>query len=553
MAELDSSKAPIANVSRFLDQISERSGDRTALLAPRGRDRSGEIDYLSLSFAELRREQDNWARHMRDAGVGRGTRVLLMARPGLPLIAVCFALFKLGAVPIVIDPGMGLRPFLSCVRRSRPSAIVGLPLAIWVSRIFPAAFRTVSRKIKLGGGLSRAPIAKEPGALKGEFTKSDDLAAILFTSGSTGPAKGVCYEHGMFEAQVLAIGRQYGIEEGEVDLPMLPIFALFNPALGMTTVIPEINPSKPASVDPVKIVQAIRQCDVTNSFGSPVLWKKIGAYCQTKGITLPSLKRILMAGASVPPQLFRDFKTILPRGTVHSPYGATEILPVSSIDGDQVLDETAELTERGGGTCVGKPLPGVEVRIVEIRDGKLEAEALKDPLPPGEVGEIIVSGPSVTREYDNLPEATVKSKIRAEDRIWHRMGDLGYLDEKARLWFCGRLAERIQIGKKTYLTDCCEGVFNALPEVYRSALVSLERDGERIPCIAIQPMEGSFPKTLLERNRFIEGLKNVAATTEMTGDIREFVFRKVFPVDVRHNAKINRIELANVLRREAVD
>ena len=553
MAELDSSMAPVANVSRFLDQMSERRGDRLALLAPRGRKRSGEINYLSLSFAELRREQDNWGRYLREAGVERGTRVLLMARPGLPLIAICFALFKLGAVPIVIDPGMGLRSFLSCVRRSRPTALVGISLAIWVSRIFPAAFRTVTIKIKLGGGLSRAPIAKESGAFRGEFTKSNDLAAILFTSGSTGPAKGVCYEHGMFEAQVIAIGRQYGIEEGEVDLPMLPIFALFNPALGMTTVIPEINPSKPATVDPAKIIQAIRQCDVTNSFGSPVLWKKIGGYCQANGITLPSLRRILMAGSSVPPHLFRDFKEILPQGVVHSPYGATEILPVSSIVGEQALEETAELTERGRGTCVGKPLPGVEVRIGKISDDWLGKEALEDALPPGEVGEIIVSGPSVTREYDNLPEATNRSKIRTEDCIWHRMGDLGYLDEKGRLWFCGRLAERIQIGKKTYLTDCCEGVFNALPDVYRSALVSLEKDGERVPCMAIQPRQGTFPKTRLERNQFIEGLKKAAASTGMTGDIREFVFRKTFPVDVRHNAKINRIELARLLRRKVAD
>ena len=553
MAELDSSMAPVANVSRFLDQMSERRGDRLALLAPSGRKRSGEINYLSLSFAELRREQDNWGRYLREAGVERGTRVLLMARPGLPLIAICFALFKLGAVPIVIDPGMGWRSFLSCVRRSRPTALVGISLAIWVSRIFPAAFRTVTIKIKLGGGLSRAPIAKESGAFRGEFTKSNDLAAILFTSGSTGPAKGVCYEHGMFEAQVIAIGRQYGIEEGEVDLPMLPIFALFNPALGMTTVIPEINPSKPATVDPAKIIQAIRQCDVTNSFGSPVLWKKIGGYCQANGITLPSLRRILMAGSSVPPHLFRDFKEILPQGVVHSPYGATEILPVSSIVGEQALEETAELTERGRGTCVGKPLPGVEVRIGKISDDWLGKEALEDALPPGEVGEIIVSGPSVTREYDNLPEATNRSKIRTEDCIWHRMGDLGYLAEKGRLWFCGRLAERIQIGKKTYLTDCCEGVFNALPDVYRSALVSLEKDGERVPCMAIQPRQGTFPKTRLERNQFIEGLKKAAASTGMTGDIREFVFRKTFPVDVRHNAKINRIELARLLRRKVAD
>ena len=215
------------------------------------------------------------------------------------------------------------------------------------------------------------------GEIAAAETTARDLAAILFTSGSTGPPKGVCYEHGMFEAQVSAIREQYGISEGEVDLPMLPIFALFNPALGMTTVVPEINPSKPATVDPAKIVQAIQQCGVTNSFGSPVLWKKIGAYCVERGETLPSLKRILMAGASVPPPLMGQFRKILDQGQVHSPYGATEVLPVSSISDGEVLGETAHLTTQGKGTCVGRPLPGVEVKIVPVSDEPLDASALE--------------------------------------------------------------------------------------------------------------------------------------------------------------------------------
>src|SRR5690606_34747712 len=198
---------------------------------------------------------------------------------------------------------------------------------------------------------------------------------------------------------------------GEVDLPMLPIFALFNPALGMTTVVPEIDPSKPATVDPAKVVQAIRQCGVTNSFGSPALWTKIGAYCVSHDIKLPSLKRILMAGAPVPPALMRQFQGILADGHVHSPYGATEVLPVSSVSDGEVLGFAAERSARGEGTCVGKVLPGVEARILATSDGVLSAGDLERPLPPGEIGEIVVTGPSVTKAYDALPEATALAKI----------------------------------------------------------------------------------------------------------------------------------------------
>ena len=306
----------IVNVSRFLDEKAVSQPKVPALMVPRGRLSDGSIDYLKLSFAELATEQDAWAKRFLDTGIGRGSRVLLMVKPGLPLIAICFALFKIGAVPIVIDPGMGLKSFLNCVRRSQPDYMVGISLAIWVSRLFRGSFKSLKGKVKVAGG----PLARstKPGAARVEVapapTQRDELAAILFTSGSTGAPKGVCYEHGMFEAQVEAIREQYDIQPGEVDLPMLPVFALFNPALGMTTVVPEVNPSRPATVDPKKIVQAIHQCGVTNTFGSPALWTKIGAYCSDNDIKLPTLNRILMAGAPVPPALMRQFKDILVDG-----------------------------------------------------------------------------------------------------------------------------------------------------------------------------------------------------------------------------------------------
>ncbi len=534
----------VSNVSRYLDEMAVRMGERPALMIPRGRVAAGRIDYLTLTFAELAGEQDAWARLLIGRGIHKGSRVLLMARPGLPLIALCFALFKIGAVPIVIDPGLGLRSFLSCVRRSQPDALVGISLAIWISCLFRGSFKSLQARVKVGGALARAPRSGQTDALPAANTSPEDLAAILFTSGSTGPPKGVRYEHGMFEAQVSAIREQYQIAEGEIDLPMLPIFALFNPALGMTTVVPEINPSRPATVDPAKIVQAIKQCGVTNSFGSPVLWKKIGVYCDERGETLPSLKRILMAGASVPPALMKQYRGILGEGQVHSPYGATEVLPVSSISDHEVLSETAASTEQGKGTCVGRPLPGVEVKIIGITDFPVDADALERPLPPGQIGEIVATGPSVTREYDGLQEATRAAKIFEGPRTWHRMGDLGYLDERGRIWFCGRKAERVEATGERYFTDCCEGVFNPLPNVFRTALIALQRDGQTVPALVVEPIKGAFPQTETERSRFIEGLLEAAKTTPATSGIKDFLFEKSFPVDVRHNAKINRLALA---------
>ena len=317
----------------------------------------------------------------------------------------------------------------------------------------------------------------------------------MFTSGSTGSPKGVRYEHGMFEAQIEILRQAYGIQPGEVDLPMLPIFALFNPALGMTTVVPEIDPRRPASVDPARIVQAILQEKVTNSFGSPTLWRIVGDHCRSRGIALPSLRRVLCAGAPVPAALWRDSRSFIPNGLLHSPYGATEALPVSTISSEE------HAAAFGTGAAVGRPLPGISVRIIAIGDEPIPDLEGSPALGIGEIGEIIVSGPVVTKEYDSLPEATALAKIFEEDpgagarkRVWHRMGDCGYLDAQGMLWFCGRKAERVVTKAGTMHTEPCERVFRQHPRAARCALIGLGTRGDQQPALVVETRVRSPPR-----------------------------------------------------------
>ena len=510
--------------------------DRPALKIPRGRTSSGKIDYACLSFRELSQEAAAWRRRFEEKGIARGDRVLVMVKPGLPLIAGAFGLFSLGAVPVVIDPGMGLKAFLACVERSQPKALLGIPMAQAVSFLFRAPFRSVKSRVLASSSLTARLAEGFAGtAAPAADTREDDLAAVLFTSGSTGAPKGVCYEHGMFEAQVRLIGATYGIEPGEIDLPLLPIFALFNPALGMTTIVPEIDPKRPAEVDPAKIVQAILQEGVTTSFGSPTLWTKIADHCLATGTTLPTMRRVLCAGAPVPASLWKAASTFLPQGKLHSPYGATEALPVSSVSQDDIDFESVR------GACVGKPVPEIDVRIIAIHDGPLRTLAETSEVTEGGIGEVIVRGPVVTKAYDALPEATARAKISGPDgQVWHRMGDCARLDPQGRLWFQGRMVERVQSSLGTFFTEPCEQVFRAHPKVRRCALVGLGEAPRILPGIVVE----AAPESSSQCRAFARELRALALAHPHTAAIRRFYFHPKFPVDVRHNAKIHRLTLA---------
>jgi len=504
----------------------------TALKVPRGRNAAGAIDYLSLDFSALRAETDAWCAKLAARGVRRGDRTLVMVRPGLPLIASAFALFKIGAVPVIIDPGMGLGNFLACVARSRPRALVGIPIAQVLSRVCRRAFRTVGARVPVSGSHT-ARIEGAAAAIDAANAEPGELAAILFTSGSTGSPKGVCYEHGMFDAQVALIRETYGIEPGEVDLPLLPIFALFNPALGMTSIIPEVDPRHPARADPARIVQAIQQERVTNSFGSPTLWRKVAAYCGERKLSLPGLRRILCAGAPVPADLWESSRAMLPNGQLHSPYGATEALPVSTVSAGEIDADSVR------GACVGRPVAGMQAAIISFSDQPVTSLAPGSLLASGSVGEIIVRGPVVTREYDGLPEATAAAKVPdppPPGGFWHRMGDCGMLDDSGRLWFLGRKAERVLTKDATYFTEPCEQVFRRHPRARRCALVGVRSQ----PALVAE----TATRGRADAQALAAELRALALLHPHTAAIRTFLFKAQFPVDARHNAKIHRLALS---------
>jgi acyl-CoA synthetase (AMP-forming)/AMP-acid ligase II len=549
------------NIADRLRQSAQLVPTQRAVVFPETRDRASRVAWTHLTFQQLDHEADAIARGLIDMGVRPCDRIVVMVRPSIEFIALTFGVFRSGAVCSLIDPGMGKKSVLKCLDEVDPDGFLAITPVHLVRRLMPWRYRRARFNVIVGpnkrrlGCVSYRELVESGRRLSIPLpqTRSTDAAAIIFTSGSTGPPKGVLYEHGMFDAQVDLIRNHYRPDPGEIDLPGFPLFALFNLAMQVTTVIPDMDPTRPAKVNPERILEAIRCQGVTQAYGSPALWNRVGRYCEQHAVQLPTLRRILSAGAPVPIHVLKRMTAALnDSADVFTPYGATECLPVASIGGRTVLNETAMLTAQGKGTCIGTIFDGMEVRIIATSFDPIAEISQTRELPQGEIGEIIVKGPVATREYFRRDDATQMAKIRDGDSFWHRMGDVGYFDNTRRLWFCGRKAHIVRSASGPMYSVCCEAIFNNHPRIYRSALVGVssppvkgsEPNQNQLPVIVVEPEDGAFPRTQSEKARLKEELLTLASANRLTASIRDLLFHRSLPVDTRHNVKINREALA---------
>lgn len=534
-----------ANIAGCMSEMARRLPNQLALVVPRGRHQPLTEGYIRFDLIS-----NLCARGLRQVGITENMRTVVMIPPGDSLAVFVFALFKLGAIPVMIDPGMGLRGIGKCIADAAPAAFVGTAKAHWGRRLLGWGRPTVTIKVMTDNndfGVHGVEDIVEKGASQSFVASTtrlaDDHAAILFTSGSTGPAKGAVYTHGMFQEQIRVLRDEFRIQPGEVDLCTFPLFALFAPALGMTSIVPDMNPTRPALADPRKLVQAILDYEVTNLFGSPALINVLSRYGEQHSIKLPTLRRVISAGAPVSASVVERMSRMLQPGVqVYTPYGATEALPISVIGSDEILGETSRKTDQGAGICVGRTVGNIQARIVAIHDEPLPCDsAATIELPTGQRGEICVSGPVVSQSYWNRPDADALHKFRSAGVVWHRTGDIGYFDDLGRLWFCGRKAHRVVLPDQTLFTIPVEAVFNAHPDVYRTALVGVARGRRLIPALCIE-----LERRCRRRTRdVIAELKSIQGRHPHTGAVQHFLIHRGFPVDIRHNAKINREQLGH--------
>lgn len=613
----------------------QQNPDKIALYYPKGE------GYIHLTFRDLEKRASAVSCGLASLGVRKGDKVLLFVRPSLDFPVISYALFKMGAVAVLIDPGMGKKNLMKCIESVRPDALIAVGEVFVGKAIYRSVFSSVKLSVvvdspsetglkkgllkfvaKFLGAHSLEEVEKlgqesqapsEKGSSESVNLNKEELAAIVFTSGGTGRPKGVEYSQGIYTHQVDLLQNMYGLTQEDIDLPAFPLFALFTLAMGMTVVIPDMDPTKPAKACPKRLIKHITEKKVTFAGGSPAIWERVASYAAESGIKLPSLRVLTMFGAPVRSFLHERFAEILPSGDTFTPYGATECLPVSSVSGSYLMKRKfGENDTPGRGTCVGKPAPGTEIKIVKFASDEILQVNSENELGTGEIGEIIVRAPQATRRYYGLEEKTRLAKIGdSNGGFWHRMGDLGYLDSEGHLWFCGRAVHAVRLSGETLYSVNTESYFNQLPWVKRSALVQIvekdvslpgdlspgdlsedrskevivKRSGETQSSTTGMPdFKGSVITRGIDRKGAKDGkdgkdgkntgftatrqrlaagivvevkkgaelpsdalkqLKEQASRGELHEKLSEFYLCEDFPVDVRHNIKIDRAKLSS--------
>ena len=515
------------------------------------------LHYAHTTYGDLGKLINQYQRGLSDAGLAPGDRVLMLVTPGADFLALSIAVAGRGATPVFVDPGIGIEKLSQCIKDAAPHAFIGSPKAHLLRYLRRSLFSRLkfyvvaaewafSRGKSLGHfkRFANAPLSPVPLPVHQQDggIRAHNSALIACTSGATGTPKCVVLTNEMLAAQLRAIRDTLGQQSGGRDLTLLPIFSLFNVALGVTSVFPDLPVGKPLALDAAQVVKLVGDLGIQSSFGSPTLWNKIAEYAFRSGVTLPTIQRVFMAGAAVSAQTIERVKGVLPNATISTPYGATEALPVTYITAEELSEvERQQATTGEQGTLVGKPIAGVQVAIIKSSIDAVESIEQAQQLPNNTIGEVIVRGENCSPEYFGREEANRVGKIRDGEGFWHRMGDLGYLDDQGNLYYCGRKSHSVYTAERAFHSVPLEEIFNVHPKIRRTALVGIY--GGKEPAIVVEPLPEFWPESAEQQRAFEQELRSIAEQNPLTKSISKFFFHKSFPVDGRHNAKIFREQL----------
>jgi acyl-CoA synthetase (AMP-forming)/AMP-acid ligase II len=476
------------------------------------------------------------------SGLRPGDAVLVFQPMTAELYVALIAIFRLNLIAMFLDPSAGRDHMERCCSLQPPKALIATTRAHWL-RLWSPALQRIPIKFNIGScpvpGARRwgsyAALAPHPEVLPCE---PDSPALLTFTSGSTGQPKAALRTHGFLLAQHRALEQSLELRPGEIDLTTLPIFLLANLGSGVTSVIPDADLRYPGAVDPRRVVVQIQKHQTLSSTASPAFFERLARHCLANGVTLPSFRKLFTGGAPVFPRLLDQMQTMSPQAAVVSVYGSTEAEPMSHVARHEMTPGDRDATLGGGGLLVGRPVPGLQLRVVRDQWGTplgpySQADLAATCVAAGQPGEIVVSGGHVLSGYLH-GRGDEETKFRVDGVPWHRTGDAGRLDDQGRLWLLGRCSARIKDEHGVLYPFAVEAAAYADPRIKRAAVVG--KTGRRM--LVLEPYEKHAPPDLAGLARRLNW-----------AHVADYRFRDRIPVDKRHNAKVDYPALQQLLQR----
>jgi acyl-CoA synthetase (AMP-forming)/AMP-acid ligase II len=515
------------NIAAILEQQSGLCGERPAIIE-RGR---------TITFAELNQAAASVASELSAAGLAHGARALVFSPMSIRLYAVIIGMFRLRVTAVFVDPSAGRARLEHCIARVRPDAFVAIPRA-HLLRLTSPAIRSIPLKLAMGGRVPGLPAIGRRvmhAAAPIEPCDADTAAIVTFTSGSTGEPKAVVRTHGFLLAQQRALVESLALASGEVDLTTLPMFVLANLASGATSVIPDADLRAPGAISPAKVLDQIHATQPARTVASPAFLERLVAYAGSRGEQLATFRHIFTGGAPVFPARLEAIAAVAPRASVVAVYGSTEAEPIAEIDWREIGQGDHVGMQQGAGLLSGKPVASIHIRILADRwgtpAGPWQLEDLeRESLAAGLAGEIVVCGAHVLTGYLD-GQGDQETKIRVDDRIWHRTGDAGYIDQAGRLWLLGRCSAKVSDGHGILYPFAVECAASYVAGVRRSAFV-LHR-GRRI--------------LVVEANGGAARLRDALMMRLAWARLADVLQVRRIPVDARHNAKVDYPALRRML------
>ncbi len=531
-------KNKIVNISSFLQQHAGTQPFKRAVVYPEGRDTNDRLAYTQLTFRQLDQESDCMASGLGDVGVTHCTRVVLVVKPGLVFFSLIYALFKQGAIPILVDPAMGLKGILECLKLAKPDVFIGLPQIHLLRIIFPGYFKTVKTHITIGQRLFLKSFSLNQ-LLKVPWKRhvipepyEDDAALLIYTKDSKGQTKGAAYSYGNLVSQAREITSHFNITEHDINLSTIPLFSILYPALGVTAIVPVIDKAGKKSSDSWENIETLIDQGVTSLVLAPAHLHQTAQYIKENKISVSSLKRVISVGEPLNPSQIEHIASHLSEDAeVHALYCTGDAAPITWIDNKEIHEDTKELSEKGFGNCIGRPVVKNNVNLIKITDDPIEQWSEDLVVSRGDTGEIVVKLGLVSDNECSIPEQNTLDKIHEADNVWLRTGDLGWMDKGDRIWYCGKKHQRIITQNATLFTIPCETIFNTHKSVSQSTIVGVGPIGGKKPVICVELEK----ENMLSKEEIEEELLALAKKYIITKHIDTVLFPISMPMHNEHS------------------